>query len=158
MGSMKLENVVRLILTRENNGSRDVLLGKRSLTKRYPGLWEYPGGKVDPGEDLLTAATRESQEEIGTEQETGSKIFIQYPPIAVQIERSQEYDKEYMVAYFLATTSDKCNPQLKEPTKTSEWKWFDVNKLPKPEEMMSSQSPMQMNFRRTTDKIIGPYF
>ena len=155
---MELENVVRLVLARENNGKVEVLLGKRALTKRFPGLWEYPGGKVDPGEDLLTAAMRETNEEIGTKEETGATVIIQYPPLAVQIERSQEYGKEYVVAYFMATTSDKCNPQLKEPTKTLEWKWFDENDLPSQEKMMSSQSPMQMNFRRTAEKVIGPNF
>ncbi|HSW98583.1 MAG TPA: NUDIX hydrolase [Candidatus Saccharimonadales bacterium] len=30
-----------------------------------PGEWDFPGGNVDPGEDLIQAALRETQEEAG---------------------------------------------------------------------------------------------
>ena len=41
------------------------LVGRRPDEKRYGGLWEFPGGKVVPGESWLEAARRELGEELG---------------------------------------------------------------------------------------------
>ncbi len=43
----------------------DVLLGQRPEGKPYAGYWEFPGGKVEPGEDILAALKREFMEELG---------------------------------------------------------------------------------------------
>lgn len=40
------------------------LIGRRPDEKRHGGLWEFPGGKVDPGESWLHAARRELSEEL----------------------------------------------------------------------------------------------
>ena len=45
----------------------DVLLGQRPDGKPYSGYWEFPGGKVDPGESILDALKREFVEELGME-------------------------------------------------------------------------------------------
>lgn len=41
------------------------LLACRPEGKPYPGYWEFPGGKIEPGEDPRTALARELQEELG---------------------------------------------------------------------------------------------
>ncbi|MCH9675792.1 MAG: Nudix family hydrolase [Gammaproteobacteria bacterium] len=42
-----------------------VLLAQRPQTGHLAGFWEFPGGKVEPGESRLTALRRELDEEIG---------------------------------------------------------------------------------------------
>ena len=44
-----------------------VLLAQRPEGKSLAGLWEFPGGKVEPGESPETALIRELHEELGIE-------------------------------------------------------------------------------------------
>jgi 8-oxo-dGTP diphosphatase len=43
------------------------LLAQRPAGKVYAGFWEFPGGKVEPGEDAERALFRELREELGVE-------------------------------------------------------------------------------------------
>ena len=43
------------------------LICQRPLEKRYGGLWEFPGGKLEPSETMFEAARREMLEELGVE-------------------------------------------------------------------------------------------
>jgi 8-oxo-dGTP diphosphatase len=54
--------VVAAVLTQPDGR---VLLAQRPAGKVYAGYWEFPGGKVEPGESLETALARELHEELG---------------------------------------------------------------------------------------------
>ncbi|MEG0009522.1 8-oxo-dGTP diphosphatase MutT [Aeromonas lusitana] len=47
------------------NEKGEIFLAKRSSESHQGDRWEFPGGKVESGEDLLTALDRELWEEIG---------------------------------------------------------------------------------------------
>ncbi len=46
-------------------GDGRVLLADRPTGKAYAGYWEFPGGKIEPGEDVAAALARELHEELG---------------------------------------------------------------------------------------------
>jgi len=54
--------VVAAVLTQPDGR---VLLAQRPPGKVYAGYWEFPGGKVERGESLEAALTRELHEELG---------------------------------------------------------------------------------------------
>lgn len=47
------------------NAAGEILIAKRPNDKHQGGKWEFPGGKVDVGESVQTALTRELDEELG---------------------------------------------------------------------------------------------
>ncbi|MEJ0092310.1 MAG: 8-oxo-dGTP diphosphatase MutT [Methylocella sp.] len=63
---MKLLLVVAVALI---DADRRVLIAQRPEGKSLAGLWEFPGGKVDPGERPEEALIRELREELGIEVE-----------------------------------------------------------------------------------------
>lgn len=59
---MKLVLVVAAALV---DADRRVLIAQRPEGKQLAGLWEFPGGKVEPGERPEAALIRELHEELG---------------------------------------------------------------------------------------------
>ena len=53
----------------EMNGT--VLIGRRRKTDRFGGVWEFPGGKLEPGESPEAGLRRELKEELGLETSVG---------------------------------------------------------------------------------------
>ena len=51
-----------------------VLICQRTAEQAFPLQWEFPGGKVEAGEDLVTALRRELCEELGIEAVIGSEV------------------------------------------------------------------------------------
>lgn len=64
------------------------LLAQRPAGKVYAGYWEFPGGKVEPGEPLSTALARELHEELGIDVEIARRWIVQtyaYPHATVRL-------------------------------------------------------------------------
>ncbi|MEL6160572.1 MAG: A/G-specific adenine glycosylase [Cyanobacteria bacterium J06623_5] len=52
-----------------------ILIDRRKQEGLLGGLWEFPGGKIEPGESQEDCVKREIQEELGIDIEVGSKLI-----------------------------------------------------------------------------------
>jgi 8-oxo-dGTP diphosphatase len=80
----RLEDPVQTLLVAaaiiEHGGK--VLLARRRADVPYPLLWEFPGGKVEPGEDPADCVVREVREELVIEiavERIYEVVFFRYP-------------------------------------------------------------------------------
>ena len=62
---MKRIHIVAAIIF--NQDKSKIFITKRPDDKHKGGFWEFPGGKVEPGESIELAITRELEEEVGIE-------------------------------------------------------------------------------------------
>jgi A/G-specific adenine glycosylase len=53
-----------------------VLIARRAEGRRFAGLWELPGGRVEPGESDEEALAREFREEVGLEIAVGAELAV----------------------------------------------------------------------------------
>lgn len=70
------------------DGAGAVLLGQRPEGKPYAGYWEFPGGKVEAGETLFAALSRELQEEIDVRIDQADEFMVlehDYPHAYVRL-------------------------------------------------------------------------
>lgn len=66
-----------------------ILLTRRTETRDMPGLWEFPGGKREPGETSEQALARELHEELGIDAEVGEwlmEVPQRYPDKRLRLE------------------------------------------------------------------------
>ncbi len=58
---------------------RRLLSARRAKPVSLAGRWEFPGGKVEPGEDAVTALHRELLEELGVTVRLGDELLAADP-------------------------------------------------------------------------------
>ena len=66
-----------------------LLLAQRPAGKVRAGLWEFPGGKVEPGERPEEALERELREELGVwprVEEFLAEVFHSYPEVTIRLQ------------------------------------------------------------------------
>lgn len=56
-----------------------MLVAQRSEPQTVAGMWEFPGGKVEPGESCEQALVRELKEELGVQARLGAEVPGAYP-------------------------------------------------------------------------------
>src|SRR5690606_25509480 len=114
---------VGVVLRRGNR----VLLGKRTGA-HGAGEWALPGGKLDPGEDPATCASRELAEETGL-------AFAPDDFRALPLWTSDlfpEHDLHFITLYMICECPEGAEPEILEPEKCLEWRWAEWDSLPEP--------------------------
>ena len=84
MRERKIIEVVGAII---KNGDR-YLVGKRAANKSQGGLWEFMGGKIEPGETPEQALARECREELDLEIENErivNSVIHEYPENTIRL-------------------------------------------------------------------------
>jgi len=56
-----------------------LLVARRSAPEKLAGLWEFPGGKVEPDEEPEAALCRELTEELGISVRLGAELLADAP-------------------------------------------------------------------------------
>jgi 8-oxo-dGTP pyrophosphatase MutT (NUDIX family) len=108
-----------LLIQRTDN--KKILLLLRSAEVMDPGLWGIPGGRVEPWEDDLNAAIRESEEELGEVyglEITGVRSIV-----------SGEFMYSTYFAKMPGAVAAAWTPELN--WENDDWGWFSLRKLPK---------------------------
>lgn len=98
-----------------------IFIAKRQMTGDMGGRWEFPGGKIEEGEDLQTAVVREMQEEFGVTVTVGSKIasgtfMHKDKPCTLDVIEVQ-FPHDGMAEPFILTEH-------------TEYKWVDIDTIP----------------------------
>ena len=98
-----------------------VLLGKRKAPLGNA-TWTMPGGKLEMNEMPEECARREALEETGIK--VGNLSLM-------SVSNDIMYKQHWLTIGFIARHFEG-EPELKEPEKFEEWKWFGIDNLPEP--------------------------
>lgn len=110
---------VLLILTRGDH----ILLALRDGTGYADGQWNLPSGKLEDGEDLITAVMRETREEIGIELD---RRTIELATVV----HNRNPEGQARVGFFFTTTAWTGEPHNAEPHKCAKIAWYRPDMLP----------------------------
>jgi 8-oxo-dGTP diphosphatase len=110
---MHFTSVVCAIIRRENT----FLLARRPEGKRLGGFWEFPGGKIEPGESAEAALHRELAEELGC----AVVITHTLPPV----EHVYEWGGIRLIPFVCEMAADSAEPFAHEHS-ALEWAAFEA--------------------------------
>ena len=112
---------VYTILTKEDGRVAFVMRSHKSWMNLH---YSLPAGRVQPGEDILTAAIREAREE------SGVTILPQDMVHVLTMHRNQHDQDTTWIDIFFKAKNWSGDPYNAEPNEHSSLEWLDPNSLP----------------------------
>jgi 8-oxo-dGTP pyrophosphatase MutT (NUDIX family) len=118
-----------VLFLRRQDGSDQVLLQLRQNTGYRDGHWAAAAaGHVEKGESVFEAARREALEEVGERLDDLLPVCAMHRTDGAA--RAAAIDER--VDYFFTTREWSGTPQILEPDKCADLRWFDLSALPDP--------------------------
>lgn len=113
--------VVAAAILRDGDEGHDLLIARRNAPEKLAGLWEFPGGKLEPGEDPRQGAARELAEELGVTVELGEELTSQSAP-EYESGRGWRLNEKTVMRLFLGRlTGDSAAPAPLQDHDRLEW-------------------------------------
>lgn len=116
--------VVRVI-----GGVGKVLITRRSEDTVYAGYWEFPGGKVEPGESPEDCAAREVREEVGLAVKPVQRLAV--------VEHTYEHGRVRLNAWVCREIAPGGEP---EPIEVADCRWCALEEIPWDEFLPANRS------------------
>ena len=104
------------------NNKGEVLLGLRQGS-HGEGEWSFPGGHLDFGETIFETAKRETKEEVNLDVD-------EFEFISITDEMRYIKEGKHYVGLGIKAVYKGGTPELMEPEKCKEWRWFPFSDLP----------------------------
>ena len=117
---LSYDNACNILVIREKNGIKEILLSRKYTKKGEPGSYTVPGGKQEENESLEQCAIRELSEE------TGLQLF-KSNPVSLYWTK-QPTTRTFSVGVLAQKWSGI--PKTREPKKHVGWDWFNLDYLP----------------------------
>src|SRR6476620_8649787 len=114
-----MKKVIKVVAAIIENEENEILCALRSPEMSIPNMWEFPGGKVEQGEDLNSAIEREIAEELNCKVKAND-IFK---------ENTHEYDTFIITLICIKCTIIGGTPIAKEHSKLIWLKRENLNSL-----------------------------
>ncbi len=98
------------------NQTGQILIDRRKIGGTMGGLWEFPGGKIEPGETVAACIAREIQEELAIEITVGEQL--------ISIEHTYP-------TFHLTLTVHHCQhiSGVPQPIESEEIRWVNISDL-----------------------------
>ena len=120
---------------------RTLLIRRSKANKNFTGKWEWPGGKVDPGEDFAVAAIREAKEETG--------LDVELPAVA----GVAQFEMPKAFVAMLCMEARVIGGEMQLSHEHNAFQWVPLSKLPEMELIDGSVRDCMLEYaRKKTEK------